>query len=55
MIRLKLQPAAEGRYTHVSQFVADVRLLFRNAYTYNPVRAPLSNTLHPELYLLGTD
>ncbi|CAH2088416.1 unnamed protein product [Euphydryas editha] len=36
MIRLKLQPIAEGRYTHISQFVADVRLLFRNAYRYNP-------------------
>ncbi|XP_045453569.1 transcription intermediary factor 1-alpha [Melitaea cinxia] len=36
MIRLKLQPGAEGRYTHISQFVADVRLLFRNAYRYNP-------------------
>ncbi|XP_050355270.1 E3 ubiquitin-protein ligase TRIM33 isoform X1 [Nymphalis io] len=36
MIRLKLQPSSEGRYTHISQFVADVRLLFRNAYRYNP-------------------
>ncbi|KAJ8721128.1 hypothetical protein PYW08_006593 [Mythimna loreyi] len=36
MIRLKLQPHNPQRYTHVAQFVADVRLLFRNAYRYNP-------------------
>lgn len=37
MIRMKLQPRAALRYTHVAQFVADARLLFRNAYLYNPV------------------
>ncbi|XP_068623057.1 E3 ubiquitin-protein ligase TRIM33-like [Battus philenor] len=35
MIRMKLQPRSEERYTHVAQFVADCRLLFRNAYHYN--------------------
>ncbi|KAM3955462.1 tripartite motif-containing protein bonus [Aphomia sociella] len=34
-IRMKLQPRAALRYTHVAQFVADCRLLFRNAYQYN--------------------
>ncbi|KOB72470.1 Transcription intermediary factor 1-alpha [Operophtera brumata] len=38
MIRLKLQPRASVRYSHPAQFVADCRLLFRNAYRYNPVR-----------------
>ncbi|XP_075981925.1 transcription intermediary factor 1-alpha-like [Anticarsia gemmatalis] len=37
MIRMKLQPRSPHRYTHVAQFVADCRLLFRNAYKYNPV------------------
>ncbi|CAH0591729.1 unnamed protein product [Chrysodeixis includens] len=37
MIRMKLQPRSPQRYTHVAQFVADARLLFRNAYRYNPV------------------
>ncbi|CAK1542432.1 unnamed protein product [Leptosia nina] len=36
MIRCKLQPRADGRYTHEAQFVADVRLLFRNVYRYKP-------------------
>lgn len=44
MIRMKLQPRSLTRYTHVSQFVADCRLLFRNAYHYNPVRPPYSLT-----------
>lgn len=44
MIRMKLQPRSLTRYTHVSQFVADCRLLFRNAYHYNPVRLPHSLT-----------
>uniref|UniRef100_A0A2A4JP59 B box-type domain-containing protein n=1 Tax=Heliothis virescens TaxID=7102 RepID=A0A2A4JP59_HELVI len=35
-MRMKLQPRSPQRYTHVSQFVADARLLFRNAYAYNP-------------------
>ncbi|KAI8440746.1 hypothetical protein MSG28_009085 [Choristoneura fumiferana] len=36
MIRMRLQPRAPARYTHVAQFVADVRLLFRNAAQFNP-------------------
>ncbi|KAG6448488.1 hypothetical protein O3G_MSEX005552 [Manduca sexta] len=36
MIRMKLQPRSAARYTNVAQFVADCRLLFRNAYRYNP-------------------
>ncbi|KAL0830219.1 hypothetical protein ABMA28_003671 [Loxostege sticticalis] len=36
MIRMKLQPRSPQRYTHVAQFVNDCRLLFRNAYHYNP-------------------
>ncbi|CAH0718869.1 unnamed protein product, partial [Brenthis ino] len=36
MIRLRLQPGADARYATAAQFVADVRLLFRNAYRYNP-------------------
>ncbi|CAG5057795.1 unnamed protein product [Parnassius apollo] len=36
MIRMKLQPRSEARYSHVAHFVADCRLLFRNAYHYNP-------------------
>lgn len=39
MIRMKLQPRSPQRYTHVAQFVADARLLFRNAFRYNPVSA----------------
>ncbi|XP_028168858.1 transcription intermediary factor 1-alpha [Ostrinia furnacalis] len=35
-IRMQLQPRAPQRYTHVAQFVHDCRLLFRNAYHYNP-------------------
>lgn len=35
-MRVKLQPRSPQRYTHVAQFVADARLLFRNAYAYNP-------------------
>lgn len=41
MVRMKLQPSCPQRYTHVAQFVADCRLLFRNAYHYNPVRRRL--------------
>lgn len=37
MIRMKLQPRSPQRYSHVAQFVADCRLLFRNAYRFNPV------------------
>lgn len=40
MIRMKLQPRSPQRYTHVAQFVNDCRLLFRNAYHYNPVTTP---------------
>ncbi|XP_053616450.1 E3 ubiquitin-protein ligase TRIM33 [Plodia interpunctella] len=36
MIRMKLQPQAPQRYTNLAQFVADCRLLFSNAYQYNP-------------------
>ncbi|RVE44993.1 hypothetical protein evm_010357 [Chilo suppressalis] len=36
MIRMKLQPRSPARYCHVRHFVADCRLLFRNAYAYNP-------------------
>ncbi|XP_049878554.1 E3 ubiquitin-protein ligase TRIM33 [Pectinophora gossypiella] len=36
MIRMKLQPRAPQRYSHVAHFVADCRLMFRNAYLYNP-------------------
>ncbi|VVD05195.1 unnamed protein product [Leptidea sinapis] len=36
MIRMKLQPRSPDRYTHEAQFVADCRLLFRNAYRNNP-------------------
>ncbi|CAF4764366.1 unnamed protein product [Pieris macdunnoughi] len=39
VIRMKLQPRAENRYTHEAQFVADVRLLFRNVYRCNPVES----------------
>ncbi|XP_028035606.1 E3 ubiquitin-protein ligase TRIM33 isoform X4 [Bombyx mandarina] len=35
-IRMKLQPGSASRYAHVERFLADVRLLFRNAYAYNP-------------------
>ncbi|CAH2216697.1 jg13443, partial [Pararge aegeria aegeria] len=28
-------------YTHAAQFVADVRLLFRNAYRYNPAESQI--------------
>ncbi|XP_047998746.1 E3 ubiquitin-protein ligase TRIM33 [Leguminivora glycinivorella] len=36
MIRMKLQPRSPTRYAHVAHFVADVRLMFRNARLYNP-------------------
>lgn len=45
MIRMKLQPGAGARYSHPAQFVADCRLLFRNAYSYNPVLA--ATFFHP--------
>lgn len=37
VIRMKLQPRSDGRYTHEAQFVADLRLLFRNVYRCSPV------------------
>ncbi|KAI5630738.1 bromodomain-containing protein [Phthorimaea operculella] len=36
MIRMKLQPGSPQLYTHPAQFVSDCRLMFRNAYHYNP-------------------
>ncbi|XP_063365990.1 E3 ubiquitin-protein ligase TRIM33 [Cydia amplana] len=36
MIRARLQPRSATRYAHVAHFVADVRLMFRNARLYNP-------------------
>ncbi|GBP83520.1 E3 ubiquitin-protein ligase TRIM33 [Eumeta japonica] len=35
-VRARLQPIAPDRYTHPGQFVADLRLMFRNAISYNP-------------------
>lgn len=48
-IRAKLQPRAPGRYSRAAHFVQDCRLLFRNAYAYNPVptAAPLHTYPHP--------
>ncbi|XP_060532404.1 E3 ubiquitin-protein ligase TRIM33 isoform X2 [Cylas formicarius] len=36
-IRQKLNWNAEGRYRHTEELVRDVRLMFKNAYTFNPV------------------
>lgn len=40
-IRMKLQPRSPHRYAHIAQFVSDCRLMFRNAYQYNPVDSPI--------------
>ncbi|KAJ8966872.1 hypothetical protein NQ314_003266 [Rhamnusium bicolor] len=36
-IRQKLNWSAENHYRHMEDLVRDVRLMFKNAYTYNPV------------------
>ncbi|XP_041969515.1 E3 ubiquitin-protein ligase TRIM33 [Aricia agestis] len=40
-VRARLQPAADHRYTSPAQFVADVRLIFQNAYVANPPESQL--------------
>lgn len=41
-IRQKLDWNSEEHYTNLDQLVKDVRLMFKNAYTYNAVRFYLS-------------
>lgn len=36
-IRQKLNWNAENHYRNMEELVRDVRLMFKNAYTYNPV------------------
>lgn len=36
LIRIRLAPGGK-QYTHAFELVADVRLMFKNAYAFNPV------------------
>lgn len=38
VIRNKLKPENENHYTDLKQVMADIRLMFKNAYTFNSVR-----------------
>lgn len=37
VIRDKLKPKHPNHYTDLRQVMADIRLMFKNAFTYNPV------------------
>lgn len=37
IIKNKLNPDNEKHYTELKQVMADIRLMFKNAYTFNPV------------------
>ena len=38
VIKKKLNPENEDHYTDLNHVMADIRLMFKNAFTYNPVR-----------------
>lgn len=37
VIKEKLKPESENHYTDLKQVIADIRLMFKNAYTFNSV------------------
>ncbi|XP_058791077.1 E3 ubiquitin-protein ligase TRIM33 isoform X2 [Phymastichus coffea] len=37
IIRQKLRPSSDNHYTDLKQVMADIRLMFKNAYKFNPV------------------
>ena len=39
IIKEKLKPEHENHYTDLKEVLADIRLMFKNAFTYNQVRA----------------
>ncbi|XP_001605295.1 E3 ubiquitin-protein ligase TRIM33 [Nasonia vitripennis] len=43
VIKEKLKPESENHYTDLKQVIADIRLMFKNAYTFNP---PESQVFH---------
>ena len=45
IIRRKLKYDDPERYTDLREVMSDIRLMFKNAYTYNPVSGQ-SNTLN---------
>ena len=49
----RLLKTSENPYTTVTDFLRDVRLIFKNAYIYNEVRSEAPSTQHPSPFVLA--